>query len=454
MSTTRADVAVLGGGSAGGRVAQLLAEAGRTVTLVERRLVGGECPYFACIPSKSMLVDAAAAAARHDGDPMALHRAFEDAVARRDEVAAHHDDTDHVTVLVEAGVTLLRGTGTVTGPGGMVVQGTDATSEVTFDHLVVATGSAPVVPDVPGLRDADPWTYEQAWTTATLPASLLVMGGGPVGCEIAQALARFGCQVTLVEQADVGGPVEPETADDLADLLRRDGVQVLTGIEVESVARTEGGVIEVTFGGVTGTFEQVVVATGMAPRLEGLGLESIGIDPADLQVDDRCGVLGHEQVWAVGDVTDIAPFTHAANHQAEVVADAIGGGSRTTHHRAVPRTIYTSPEVAAVGLTRAQAAAAGIDLESVAFDLADTARGAVDTARAGRVVLVADRAEGVLVGASLVAPSASEVVGVLSLAIEARIPVADLVEHLIHPFPTWAEGIGAAMDDLLDALSG
>lgn len=454
MTQTRqitADVAILGAGSAGERLAQLLAEAGRSVAVVERRLVGGECPYFACIPSKAMLVSAASA--RTGGDPVALHRAWEAAVTRRDEVAAHHDDSGHARELEEAGVTLVRGTGRITGPGRMAVEGDDGTTDLSYDHLVIATGSAPVIPDLPGLRDADPWTFEEAWTTRERPASLLVMGGGPVGCEIAQVFARFGTAVTVAEQATIGGAVEPETGEDLTALLERDGVHVLAGAEVESVTRTPSGTVEVLVDGTTRTYEQIVVAAGMAPRLDGLGLDAIDIDTDDLQVDDRCRIRGHDAVWAIGDVNGIAPFTHAANHQAQVVADAICGGSRTTHHRAVPRTIYTSPEVAAVGQTRAQAEEAGIEVASVTFDLTDTARAGVDTATAGRLVLVADRSRGVLVGASLVAPSASEVIGLLSLAVEAEIPIEHLAHHLIHPFPTWAEGIGPAMADLLAALT-
>jgi pyruvate/2-oxoglutarate dehydrogenase complex dihydrolipoamide dehydrogenase (E3) component len=456
------DVAILGGGSAGERLATTLAGAGRDVVVVERRLVGGECPYFACIPSKAMLISAAAratiSAAVEVGaasQPLSLQsgdEAWIRAVRRRDAIAAGHDDADHEKALRRAGAHLLRGRGRITAPGRMDVEGDAGTTSITFEHLVLATGSTPVIPPVEGLEETRPWTSEDAWTARRRPASLLVLGGGAVGCEIAQAFARFGTTVTLVERGTVGAGLEPELAADLAGLLREDGIEVLEGVEVERIRRHDGRVTAVA-GGRELDAEQVVVAAGTAPAVDGLGLELLGLDPGDLQVDERLRVRGARHVWAIGDVTAIAPFTHTANHHADVLADVLLGGDRRADHSAIPRAIYTSPEVAGTGLTRAEAREAGIDVAAIAVDLRDTARAAVEAEAAGHLVLVADRARRVLVGASLVSPAAGECITELSLAIAAQVPV-DVLAHLVHPFPTWSEGIGPAYAALLEELDG
>ncbi len=461
MRTQHVDVAVLGAGSGGERLATELA--GRAVdgAVGERRRVGGAGPFFACIPSKAMLVSAAARAtvgAAEDlgatGGPIVLQpgaEAFLRAVRRRDEAAAGHDDGDHVKSLHDAGAQLIRGEGRVTGAGSLEVVGPDGTTQVAFDHLVIATGSQAVVPDVPGLADATPWTYEEAWTARRRPRSMLVLGGGPVGCEIAQAYARFGADVTLADASSLlGGAEEPEIAADRRRALEDDDVTVLEGVDLDRVEPADGGHVAV-FGDRRVAVDQIVVAIGTRPRTGGLGLERLGIDPDDLRTDDRCRVEGADDVWAIGDVTDVAPFTHTANYQAAIAAANILGEDATADYRAIPRAVYTSPEVAAVGLTREQAEEAGIDAVSVAFDLGATARASVEGVAAGRLVLVGDRSDRTLVGASLAGPSAGESVSEFALAIKAR-ATADLLADLVHPFPTWTEGFGPAIEDLCDAL--
>ncbi|WP_341251594.1 NAD(P)/FAD-dependent oxidoreductase [Euzebya pacifica] len=460
-------VAVLGGGSAAERLAGLLAGEGVDVAVVEPHLVGGECPYYACIPSKVMLLTAAARTAigrAHDVgaadaplDPGDGAEAYRIAARRRDEAAADHDDADHVRSLRDKGVHVIRGEGRVCEPGRLAIDTGEGSHELRYDELVLATGSTVVVPDIPGLAEAEPWTFVEAWTATERPASMLVIGGGAVGCEIAQAHARFGTSVTLVEGEELmGGGVEPETAEDLVALLRTDGVDVRTHAEVSGVDAAGQGWRATLADGGTVTVERIVVATGKRPVVDGLGLEHLGLDPDDLAdarltIDDACRVEGADHLWAIGDVAGIAPFTHTANYQGWVAAQNLLGRPTTADHRGIPRTVYTSPELAGVGMTRAEAEEAGHDAVHVVFDLADTARGSVDPADAGRLVLVADRSSRLLLGASLLAPAAGESISEFALAIRAEIGV-DLLAELVHPFPTWSEGFGYALHRLRKAI--
>ena len=445
-------VAVLGGGSAAERLAGLLAGEGVDVAVVEPHLVGGECPYYACIPSKVMLLTAAARTAigrAHDVgaadaplDPGDGAEAYRIAARRRDEAAADHDDADHVRSLRDKGVHVIRGEGRVCEPGRLAIDTGEGSHELRYDELVLATGSTVVVPDIPGLAEAEPWTFVEAWTATERPASMLVIGGGAVGCEIAQAHARFGTSVTLVEGEELmGGGVEPETAEDLVALLRTDGVDVRTHAEVSGVDAAGQGWRATLADGGTVTVERIVVATGKRPVVDGLGLEHLGLDPDDLAdarltIDDACRVEGADHLWAIGDVAGIAPFTHTANYQGWVAAQNLLGRPTTADHRGIPRT---------------EAEEAGHDAVHVVFDLADTARGSVDPADAGRLVLVADRSSRLLLGASLLAPAAGESISEFALAIRAEIGV-DLLAELVHPFPTWSEGFGYALHRLRKAI--
>jgi pyruvate/2-oxoglutarate dehydrogenase complex dihydrolipoamide dehydrogenase (E3) component len=457
------DVAVLGGGSGGERTAVLAVEAGMSAVVIESGLVGGECPFHACIPSKSMLRVAAlrAAASRaHEigasSDPLDVgdpDDAWAVAVARRDDHADQRDDTGHADDLADAGVVLLRGRGRLDGPGRIVL---DDGTTVTATHVVLATGAGVAIPPIEGLEDVEAWTFVEAWSTTDRPASIVVVGGGAVGTEIAQTFARFGVAVTLVDRGELGGDLEPEVAADLADVLRADGVDVRLGVEVQRVRPGAGGGVVVTVDGDEVSAERLVLASGKRPRLEDLGLQSVGLDPEDgLDVDGRCRVGGVDwptgALWAVGDVNGLAPFTHTANAEAAIAVGAMRGGDRTIEHEAVPRTIYTDPEVAAVGRTRQQAHDEGLDVAWAAFDLADTARAYVDPATAGRVVLVADRSSRALIGACLIGPSAGESIGEFALAVQLGV-TADRLADVVHPFPTWSEGFGPAIDQLLEAL--
>jgi dihydrolipoamide dehydrogenase len=433
-----AEVVVLGAGSGGQPVAEALAGEGVDVVVVEAFRVGGECPYVACIPSKALLVAAAAGVG------------WDKAVRRRDAAAEQRDDSGTADGLVGEGVRLLRGTGTVTGPGTLDVVTPDGDRiELRWTRaLVVATGSAPVMPPVDGI-DALPagtlWTSADALSVTDRPDRLLVLGGGAVGCELGQAFARLGSDVKLVEIAPrlLAGE-QPWVGDAIADALRHDGVDVRLDTSATRVEPQDSGVRLHLADGSTIDADRLLLAGGRRPRGDRLGLERLGVasDDGALRVDARCRVLGGADgvlpdVYAVGDVTGVAPFTHTATYQAEIVADGLLGRGRDADYRAVPRVVYTDPAVFCVGVTEANADRA---LVTAAVDVADTARALVERPpHAGRVELLADP-DGTLVGAAVVAPHADSWAGELALAVRAGVPVSLLADH-VHPHPAWSEAL-------------
>ncbi|MGH9064335.1 MAG: dihydrolipoyl dehydrogenase family protein [Acidimicrobiales bacterium] len=460
------DVVVLGGGSAGEWVAHSLAAAGRRVALVEANRVGGECPYVACMPSKALL---ASAAARHlargshlmgaAAGPVRLDdraRAWASAVSRRDAVAEHRDDGEAARRLESAGVTVLRGRGRVAGRGRLAVAG----EGYGWGDLVVATGSVPVLPPVDGLADVPHWTSDQALSDSRLPASLAVVGGGPVGCELAQVYARFATSVTIVELADrLVAREEAAVSSHLAGILAADGVALRLGSRVRA-ARAGGSGVSLSIEGAEPVVaERVLVASGRRPVTGGLGLEELGVDSGEgvgLSVDDRCRVRGQEHVWAAGDVTGIAPFTHTANYQARIVVANLLGQRARADYRAIPRCVYTDPPAVAVGLTAAEAREQGVEVLVATTDVGETARATAEAPAGaapagGLLVLVADRGRGVVVGASAVGPRADEWIGEATQAIRAEVPVRVLAD-VVHPFPTFSEAYEPPLRELADRL--
>ena len=634
------DVVVLGGGTSGVLVATGLAHAGRSVALIEAGLVGGESPYLACLPSKSML-----ASARRG-------ETWEHAVARRNEVTGHLDDSLFAARLAEAGVELIRGTGQVTEPGSIEVTPTSRSrrgqAEKTvlgYADLVIATGSEPLAPPVEGLPDVPTWTSAEALSSQDLPRHLIVMGAGPAGCELTQVYAAFGSQVTLIEAEPQVLPDEaPFTGEILSDALRRRGADLRLGSPVVKAAPMDKGLALILADGTSLEGDRILLATGRRPRLAGLGLDKLGITPSPagaLPVDATCrvqtasgqptgatgqptaaatgqptaaataqptaaaastaapaavptqpgaapgqpgaapgqpatagqptagtgqptavpgqvttaagqpvavpgqpaavpgqpatapgqattasgrpvaggqpaGVPGQPtaatsqpvnaprqaaestarpaettaqptaaaataqpdaaaaqptaaqpaaaatpqaaaagrpmtdsgRVWAAGDVTGIAPYTHTARYQASVVIANILGEHRVADYRAIPRCVYTTPSVCCVGVSPGQAAAAGIQLRTVGHDLAETARAAVEDDDRGRIELYADMTRGdVLVGAAAAGRSAEEWMGELALAIRAGIPLKTLAD-VVHAFPTYGEAIERSLREL------
>ncbi|QFG24999.1 NAD(P)/FAD-dependent oxidoreductase [Actinomadura sp. WMMB 499] len=434
------DAVVLGGGTAGERIAAGLARAGRDVALIEDRLVGGLSPYFACVPSKSLLLSA------RRGEPWEL------AVARRDGLTGGRTDDRAAARMAEAGVTILRGRGRISGPGRVEVDGT----EHGYGELVLSTGSEPVIPPVDGLADVPLWTSDDALTVPDLPRRLAVLGGGPVGCELAQVYASFGSHVAVVEASGRLLTTEaPFAGDVLADALRRTGVDLRLGADVAQVERKESGLRLWLSDGGTLDADRILVAAGRRPRTAGLGLETLGVTVSPGQgvpVDETCRVLGAEGgVWAAGDVTGIARTTHAARYQADVVLTNVLEGRREADYRAVPRVVYTTPTVYAVGITPGQAAELGIDLDIAGYDLAATARAAVEADDRGRVELYADRSRGLLIGAAAAGLHAEEWMSEIALAIRAETPLS-LLADVVHAFPTYGESLEAPLRELAGRL--
>ena len=442
------DVAVLGMGPGGEVAASRLLAGGKRVAVVERELIGGECAYWACIPSKTVLrpPEAGAEVERAAGVGGAE---LDWAAARdyRDDMARHLDDAGQVAGYADQGALVLKGEAQVTGPGRVRVDG----RELTADHLVVATGSEAVIPPVDGLDEVTAWTNREAYTTAELPRRAVLVGGSAVGVETALFLARFGVAVTLVQRSDrLLKREEPRVSELAKSCLRAAGVDVRTGTSPRR-ARRDGadGVVDLD-DGTEARGDVVVLATGRAPRTRGLGLEHAGValgERGEVLVDDHCRAA--DGVWALGDVTAVMPFTHVAKYQGRIVADAILGRPRAAHYDGIPRVVFADPEIAAAGLTQEQADRDGLRTAATEVDLAQSIARPWTYERdpSGHLGLLADADRRVLVGAWAVAPQAGEWIHQASLAIRARIPIDTLLDQVAQ-FPTYSEGYLTALEAL------
>jgi len=438
MTSHAYDAVVLGAGPAGEVAVSRLAEQGLRVALVERELIGGECAYWACIPSKTLLrpPEVRAEATRTAGvaEPGVQWSAV---AAYRDVMIRHLDDSAQETGYREQGVDVHRGQARVTGPGRVDVDGVELQTE----RLIIATGSDARIPDIEGLADAGFWTNREATTLAEIPESIVILGGGPVGVELGQFMARFGTQVTIVQGADrLLAREDPAVGALVLDVLRETGIDVRLGAHAVRVSREgqdRGVHLE---GGETVSGRELLIATGRAPRVAELGLETLGvdIDPEGLRVDERCRVI--DRVWAVGDVTGVLAFTHVGMYQARVAAQDIAGQVVRADYRAIPRVAFCDPEVAAVGLTEQQAREQGLDVCTAHVKLADAiARPwTYEQDPAGELGLIADRARGVLVGAWAVAPLAGEWIHYAALAIKTQTPLS-VLRDTVAQFPTFTE---------------
>ncbi|MFI7586466.1 dihydrolipoyl dehydrogenase family protein [Spongisporangium articulatum] len=462
------DVVILGTGSAGKPLAGELTRAGRSVVVVEQHLVGGECPYLACIPSKAMLISGREhlRAGGRPGTPDP--EAFAAAVAVRDKVAHHQDDSGAEKHMQEEGSTLLRGRGRVLGRAGdaagpgagwrvEVALTAGGATEVTATNLVLATGTRAVVPPVEGLSQAPTWTSDQALTSPELPRRLAVLGGGAVGTELAQVYASFGSGVTLVESAPGLLPRESGwVGQAVASALRDLGVDVRVGRSLERVTTADGVATLHLDDGSTVEVDRILLGVGRKPRLDA-GLEAIGLDPESLDgpvpVDARLRVIVEDRplddVFAIGDVTGVAPYTHTANYQARTLGAHLTGSGLDADYTGIPRVVYTEPAVLCAGLTPAEAADRGIAFETATFDARQTSRSGVqrtadsypfERSEPAGVELVADAHTGVLIGASAVGPEADSWGAELALAVRTRTTVHTLAQAL-HAFPSWTEAI-------------
>jgi dihydrolipoamide dehydrogenase len=437
-------VVVLGAGATGEAFVSALRklEPDTEITVVEQELVGGECSYWACIPSKTMLRPLEVVARTRLAPGAGVAAVDPEQVFRwRDEVA-EKDDTSQAEWLEKQGAALVRGHGVVAGPGLVAVEG----RELPYDALLVATGSVPVVPPIEGLADIPHWGSREATSERAVPETLAVVGGGAVGCELSQAYSRLGARVTLVPGGDRLLPrVDAEAADLLAAAFEEEGIEILRGAKATRVTGGAGEPyrLELDAGGPVEA-ERLLVATGRRPNVEGLGLERLDltIGRGGIEVDDR--LAAGEGVWAAGDVTGRALFTHVGKYQARIAAANVAGGDVRADYRAVPAAIFTDPQVAVAGDTSGTGGAI-----TSSWKLESVSRTATfqRPKRPGLVKLFADPERGVLVGAAAVGPEAGEWIGQLTLAIRAEVPV-DVLRDTIQPFPTFSEAVFFAARDL------
>ena len=453
VDTQVCDVVVLGLGPGGEYAARKLAEEGLAVVGVDQALVGGECRFWGCTPSKLMVRPADLLAEARRVDALAGHA---DVTADWSKVAArireaNHNWTDHhhVEPLESAGVRIVRGHGRLAGPGVVRVEADDGTVELrTRRGVLLNTGTEPLRPPIDGLAATPYWTNREAMKVTEVPRRLAVVGSGANGLELAQVFARFGAEVTLLEiSARIALQEEPEVSEVIARVFTEEGIDVRAGVQVERV--DHDGEFHVRVDGETVTADQLLVATGRHTNLGDVGLETVGLDPDAHTIGTDERLRAGDRLWAIGDITGKGAFTHVSRYQAVVaVRDILGHEGPPADYHAVTRVVFTDPEIGAVGFTEAQARAQGVEVATAVADIARSSRGWMHgPGNAGIVKLVADADRDVLVGGTVVSPYGGEVLGLLSVAVHAATPLETL-RGMHFAYPTLHRTIQVALDHL------
>jgi pyruvate/2-oxoglutarate dehydrogenase complex dihydrolipoamide dehydrogenase (E3) component len=450
------DIVIIGAGPAGEAAAYKARELGASVAVVDRRWFGGSCPHIGCLPSKALLHSAAEHAANpatYDWPRAAAHR---DWMINRVADAAEPDDAGHVRALEKAGATAYRGEATISGRGRVTVRHDGATHELAAGSIIVAVGSRSKMPPIEGIAEVPVWTNEQATLARELPRSLLVLGGGPTGCELAQVYARFGVPTTIVQSGPRLAPTDhPRNSEAIRAALERDAVTVRTGVRAVR-ARAGGGtdgahVIELDDGS-TAQGHAILLAVGRTFPIDDLGLEHYGIDASGRTPYPRDGrIRVADGLYLVGDPAGPELHTHQGHYQGELGARMAMGEDVTPDYRALPRATYTDPEAAFVGMSVEQARDAGIDAFELVADYAKSAKGYAIEASIGHVTIVVDRSTRELVGAAMACPDASAAIHECVLAIKARVPV-DVLAETIHAFPSTSRILNGLFADALREL--